>query len=476
MAELNKKQNKDGTTSYSVRVYLGRDRKGKAITKSKTLNPPPGMKGKKLEKWLQKEADELEEKMRNGYAAGSDMKLDELIDRWFEDYAAKQLKPKTIYNYQQLRPRISAGLGHLKVCNIKPLHLMEFYKNLQESGIRRDSTYTATAALMKLLPRGKRGAIAKQAGISEETMRLVYKGQGVSRQTAEKVSGTVGLAFSKAFTEHNKAGGKLKGNSVQHYHAMLSSVFKKGVQWGLVEENPCTKAERPKAECPEMNLLSEEDMPKLFDCLENAPAYLSMIVQLALFTGARRGELCGLRWSDIDFEHKTISINRNLIKIPGQGAVFSSPKTKKSQRCFRIGASCVDLLREYKHHQTAERFKVGSQWIREIQIEGGKTVENDLLFTAWNGAPIDPHRITKEFSELLNVNGLPHVTFHSLRHLNATLQIADHVPITTVSGRLGHAQTSTTLNIYASAVQSADAAAADSIENTFNKFREKQHA
>lgn len=476
MARPLKKRNKDGTTSYSVRVYLGRNQKGKVITKFKTLNPPPGMKGKKLEKWLQKEADAVEEKMRNGFASGSDMKLDELIDCWLEDYATKQLKPKTIYNYQRLRPRITAGLGHLKVGKITPLHLMEFYKNLQEEGVRQDSTYTATSSLMKLLPRGKRGAIAEQAGISAETMRLVYQGKSVSKRTAEKVANTAGLAFSKAFTEHQKEGGKLKGNSVQHYHAMLSGVFKKGVQWGLIEENPCTKAERPKVKSPEMNILNETDTAKLLSCLNNAPVYLSVIVQLAMTTGARRGELCALRWSDIDLEHGVLAINRNLIKIPGQGTVFSSPKTKKSRRCIKIGKNSVELLREYKRYQAEERLKIGSQWAKKIQIEDGKTVDNDLLFTSWNGTPIDPHRITKEFGAFLKENGLPHVTFHSLRHLNATILIANHVPITTVSNRLGHAQTSTTLNIYADDIQSADAAAAETVDNAFYNPKAKNYA
>ncbi|MFR1571726.1 MAG: tyrosine-type recombinase/integrase [Faecalibacterium sp.] len=79
------------------------------------------------------------------------------------------------------------------------------------------------------------------------------------------------------------------------------------------------------------------------------------------------------------------------------------------------------------------------------------------------------------FRVFLEEHGLPAVHFHSLRHTNASLLIAAHIPITTVSGRLGHAQTSTTLNFYASAIQSADAAAADALEGVI-KIREKAHA
>lgn len=403
------------------------------------------------------------------------MLLDDLIDRWFEEYANKHLKPKTLYDYKRMRPRISAGLGHLKVSKIKPAHVMAFYDNLEEKGVRRDSTYTATKALLNLLPRGTRGELAKQAGIGQDTMRMVYAGKRVSRKTAEKVSAVVGLAFSKAFVEHTQKDGKLNNNTVIRYQAMLSSIFKKGVQWGLINENPCSRAEHPKAEEIDVRVLTEEEIPKLLDALSDAPPQYSVITQLALLLGARRGEICALRWSDIDFEKGTLSIKRTVQFIPGEGIVFTSPKTKRSRRCIRIGADCLELLKEYRQHQIQERLRIGSKWARKVTIENGKVVDNDMLFTRWNGEPLDPETVSTWFPRFLEEHGLPAVHFHSLRHTNASLLIAAHVPITTVSGRLGHAQTSTTLNFYASAIQSADAAAADALEGVI-KIREKAHA
>lgn len=251
---------------------------------------------------MQEQAILFEQKVTNGLVLDSDVLLDDLIDRWFEEYANKRLKPKTVYDYKRMRPQISAGLGHLKVSKIKPAQIMAFYDNLEEKGIRRDSTYTATPALLKLLPHGTRGVLAKKAGIGLDTMRMVYAGRKVSRQTAEKVFATVGLAFSKVFVEHRQKGGKLNNNSILHYHAMLSSVFKKGIQWGLIDENPCSRAERPKTEEVDVQMLGEDEIPKLLDALSDAPPQYSLIVQLALLIGARRGEICALRWSDIDLE------------------------------------------------------------------------------------------------------------------------------------------------------------------------------
>ena len=234
---------------------------------------------------------------------------------------------------------------------------------------------------------------------------------------------------------------------------MLSSIFKKGVQWGLINENPCSRAEHPKAEEIDIRVLTEEEIPTLLDALSDAPPQYSVITQLALLLGARRGEICALRWSDIDFEKGTLSIKRTVQSIPGIGLVFNAPKTRRGKRCLRIGADCVELLQEYRRYQKAERFRIGSAWVRKVTLENGKVVDNDMLFTKWNGEPMDPDIISSWFPKFLETHDLPDVNFHSLRHSNASILIAAHVPITTVSGRLGHAQTSTTLNYYASALQ-----------------------
>lgn len=475
MAKIVKRTKKDGSCSYCIRVSNGYDRRGRQVLVNRTFTPPPGITGKKLERELKRQADAFEQEVRNGISLEASMKMDDLIECWFTEYAEKKLKPKTVYDYRRLVPRISAGLGQLKVCQVKPAHLMAFYSNLEEQGVREDSTYTAMPALLELLPHGRRGQVAQAAGIAARTMASVYKGGNVSRATAEKVANAAGLSLSKAFTEHARAGGKLNGNTVQHYHRILSSVFTKAVQWGLVAENPCKRAEAPKAEEIEVQALEEKDVARLLSALQDAPVQYSVITQLALFTGARRGELCGLRWSDIDTDAGTINFCREVQTIPGKGQIFNTPKTKRSRRCVKVAPDCVQLLQEYHQHQRAERFKIGSEWVQRVEI-AGKMVDNDLLFTRWNGAPIDPDDITTWFRRFLAAHDLPPVHFHSLRHTNASLLIAAHVPVTTVSGRLGHAKTSTTTDIYAGFIRSADAAAADALADVFDRIREENHA
>ena len=164
------------------------------------------------------------------------------------------------------------------------------------------------------------------------TVTRTYLYITVSHKTAEKVADAAGLPLSKAFTEKVRAGGKLGGNTQLHYHRFLSSVFEKAVKWQLIDENPCRRTEAPKAAEIEVEALQEEDVAKLLEALQDTPAQYSVITQLALLTGARRGEICALRWSDIDLDAGVISINRTVQNIAGRGTVFTAPKTKRSRR------------------------------------------------------------------------------------------------------------------------------------------------
>ena len=241
-----------------------------------------------------------------------------------------------------------------------------------------------------------------------------------------------------------------------------------------MDSNPCERVTPPKLNEVDVEFLDENQIAALLEALPDAPVQLSVIVQLALFTGARRGEICGLRWADIDLDAGVIAINRNLSFIAHKGPVFDLPKTKKSRRCIKLSGDCIALLKDYKQWQMRERLKVGTYWQREVTIEGGKRVRNDLLFTKPDGKPFDPNKVSSWFPVFLREHGLPPCRFHSLRHSNAALLIAAHVPVTTVAGRLGHAQTSTTVNIYAAAIRSSDAAAADALGNVFERIKQRQ--
>ena len=159
-----------------------------------TFTPPPGLTGKKLEKELQRQADAFEQEVHNGISLDASMKVDDLIERWFTEYAEKKLKPKTVYDYRRLVPRISAGLGQLKVVPGQALAPDGLF-----IPILKNRVCGKIAPIPLFLPcwigcqKGKRGQIAAAAGVSERTMATLYRGGNVSRSTAEKVASAAGL-------------------------------------------------------------------------------------------------------------------------------------------------------------------------------------------------------------------------------------------------------------------------------------------
>ena len=143
----------------------------------------------------------------------------------------------------------------------------------------------------------------------------------------------------------------------------------------------------------------------------------------------------------------------------GNGQIVAKePKTRSGVRKFVLSNTVYKLLKSYRKWQAEKIIKLGDQW-----------VDTDRLFTTWNDNPIHPDTVTFWFAKFLKTNGLRKVTLHSLRHTNATLMIAEGIDVCTVSKRLGHANTSTTLNIYAHALKSRDAEAAEKLDNIFSK-------
>lgn len=258
---------------------------------------------------------------------------------------------------------------------------------------------------------------------------------------------------------NEKTGGKLSNSTIMHYHRLLSSMFNCAVLWGIIFSSPL-KVKPPKVEQKEAAHLDEDQAAALLDALEDEPIQYKTMIKLLLYTGLRKGELMGLEWQDIDFDKGTMQIVRSSQYIPGTGIITKEPKNQKSKRVMRISDSVIAMLKEYRIWQIEQRLMLGDRW-----------TDCGRLFTTQEGSPMHPDTLPRWFDKFLKRRELPHITLHGLRHTCASLMIASRVDIRTVSKRLGHAQVSTTGNIYAHQIQSADAAAADAIELTLNRKR-----
>ncbi len=361
------------------------------------------MTQKQIEKELERQKLLFEEKVKNGICYDDNIRFHELVSMWMENYARKQLTIKTIARYEGLLKRILPAMGHLKLRDIKSLHLNMFYRNLEEDGINKRAI------------RNKKGKIV--------------------------------------------GNGRLSPKTILEHHRLISKILSTAVKWQLIGINVAKMADPPKVPYREIKYFNEDEACRMIELLNDEPIKYRTMISLLIFTGMRRGELCGLEWKDIDFEFHTISIVRTSQYIGNKTVITKEPKTKSGIRKFVISDGLCIVLKEYRKWQLQEKLKIGDQWI-----------DSDRLFTQWNGTPMYPDSITQWFAKFIKRNKLPKVTLHSLRHTNATLMIAEGVDVCTVSKRLGHANTSTTLNIYAHALKSRDQEAAEILESMLNKI------
>ena len=183
---------------------------------------------------------------------------------------------------------------------------------------------------------------------------------------------------------------------------------------------------------------------------------LSALYVAALSLGLRMGEALGLRWQDIDFERRTLTVNRILERIGrGEGSKLQlvEPRTSRSRRTVNLPDATVRALKAQKVRQLEERLIAGSRW-----RDGG------LVFLSTIGTPIDPHALHDDFKRLLGKAGLPDMRFHDLRHSAASLMLAQGIPLRSIQDILGHSSIALTANLYAHVGEQLRREAADAMD------------
>ena len=451
MATIEKRNN-----AYRITVCCGYDINGKQIRRRMTYTPDEKMTAKQIEKEVQRQAVLFEEQCNNGQVMNGNIKFADFANDWFK-HKKNDLRPKTYARYLSMLPRINAAIGHMRLDRIQPTHLLTFYENLAEGGIRADTKYKSLVDLKQYIADNNlsKAAFARKCGLQATSLSGVVNGGNCNIGTAEKISKGLDIPLQKAFEPIN-TGKPLAAKTVLHHHRLISSMLSTAVEWGILFSNPCDRTKPPKVERKEPKYLDEIQAATLLDLLETEDTEYKTIIRLLLFTGLRRGELLGLEWSDIDFEKATLRVCRSSLYLPDRGIFEDDTKNATSNRIIKLSQTAINDMKSYKLYQMEHSFKIGDQW------KGSQKI-----FTTAEGKPLHPDTLSRWFSNFIKAHAdvLPPVTIHSLRHTNATLQIAGGVPLTTVAKRLGHADTVTTSRIYAHAIKSADDAAAETLEN-----------
>ena len=207
-----------------------------------------------------------------------------------------------------------------------------------------------------------------------------------------------------------------------------------------------------------VNYFQPEQVAAIRDALEREPMKWKTLVHLLLITGARRGEVLGLKWDKVDWEGNRIYICNSVLYSPDIGIYESTPKTERSRRYITLPAETMQLLKRYRVWQSEERLRLGEYYQNQ-----------DFVFSQDNGKPMHPDSVTDYLKKFSQRHGLPHINAHAFRHTMASMLYFNGVDSVSISKRLGHAQVSTTANIYAHVMEEADQRNADILSSIFLK-------
>ena len=249
-----------------------------------------------------------------------------------------------------------------------------------------------------------------------------------------------------------KGGRKLSARTVFHVHRVLSEVLRKATKARIVNRNPCDDVDAPSPDPTPAQAFTAKEADTLLAALEGKP--LLPIVRLALVTGARRGEIAGLKWDDVDEDKRTLTFRRSIEKV-GKVLGEKLPKTPRSIRTIRLSENDVTILREHWRAQAEIALKLGVRLPLDAYLFPG-SIERP-------SAPIDPDRLTQNFAKVLERLKIKRrgLSFHSLRHTNATLLLWKKVDDKVVARRLGHSTTKQTRDTYQHLIEEMEEGAAE---------------
>jgi integrase len=246
-------------------------------------------------------------------------------------------------------------------------------------------------------------------------------------------------------------GGPLSPASVKRVHAVLRRALTQSVKWGMLTINPAVNASPPREPRHEISPPDPPDVAGLIAYADENDRPLGCFLRLAATSGARRGELCALRWKHVDLDKGALLIERSIVEN-GKGELIEKDTKTHAARRIRLDPGTVERLRQHR----AARLGLGTE-LGTILRPDDFVFSNDPAAQA----PWRPGYVTLAFCRLRDDLGLNGVRLHDLRHFAATILLSGGKDVKTVSGRLGHANAATTLGVYAHFVEAADADAAD---------------
>ena len=264
--------------------------------------------------------------------------------------------------------------------------------------------------------------------------------------------------IQKMYTDKLAAG--LSPRSVRYIHVVLHRALQTALKWHKLTTNPADNVDIPKAQHTEMQIWNESEVIQFLEASRSTPYHC--LFYLAIFSGARRGELLALRWQDVDLKTGQLSISRSVQHVNGD-YIFSQPKTEKSRRTIALPLSATLLLKQLREVTEHSRSRLDK-----------KVNDADLIFThTYDGVPLRPNTVSRAWEHIAEKAGIKVIRFHDGRHCHASLMLQQGVPLKVVSERLGHSSISITADVYAHVIPGMQESAAKLFDDAFTtKYNE----
>lgn len=426
MASIKKRKN-----AYQFSVSIGRDMNGKQILRYKTYFPKSKTPAA-IRKEVELAAAEFEEQVKEGkYYDGENLTFSEFVKQWKKNYALKNLSPYTLQTYEDsLRLYYYPVIGNMKMSKISSLHIQGVINSMTSNGAAPATVQRAFHVVSGILQKAyKWGIISENVAKRCELPKM--KKREMKYWTAEQAQ-----EFMKAL-------------NMTYHHPVKGQSRVSGSTGATYEVEDYTRA-------------------------YTVGRVWREFFNLELHTGMRRGELCGLRWCDVNFEKNTVSVNQVISRLgSGKGYIVKEPKTTSSIRTIVVSKDMIGSLKAWKKDQMETCLQMGPVW----EGKRGDEFDQNFVFTRPDGTglPLYPDSVGHKFHEIIRSynseyhGNLPDINFHGTRHTSATLLISEGVDVVEVSHRLGHSKTSTTEDIYAHQLEKVDEHAADVLDSILKK-------
>jgi integrase len=243
----------------------------------------------------------------------------------------------------------------------------------------------------------------------------------------------------------------LADSTIRRTFNIVNACLNYAVKLGDVPKNVASVVDKPKVSRKEMKIWGMEQIRSFL--IVSKKDRLFGIFYLAVMTGLRQGELLGLRWSDIHFKDRTLSIYQTL-EHSGK-RIKEGAKTKSSIRSVSLSPSTMEVLYEHKIQQENERERLGMTY-----------KEHNLVFCTQTGLPLNPRNLLRSFDRLIEKANIPKIRFHDLRHIHASLMISQNEPLKLIAERLGHSKITTTIDTYGHLLPNMQREASDRLDHT----------